>query len=192
MEVEKALSGVGSGGESDSGLGDRMFGRLLEWLNDHETDVFFACTCNDISKIVASNPEFVRAGRFDGMFFFDMPQDNEREAIWNLYLPEYYHEEGSYNIKELVLASADWTGAEIESCCRLSAILEEPLLTTAESIVPVARTADSTLDNLRQWASGKCRSVRSPGLYKPASKGPAGANSMKKRSVKRRKVQRGN
>ena len=67
-ELEKALSGVGSQG--DSGVSTRLFGNLLTWLSDHESDVFFVGTSNDISKLP---PEFTRAERFDGVFFLDLP-----------------------------------------------------------------------------------------------------------------------
>ena len=79
-EIEKALSGVGSNG--DSGVSTRLFGSLLTWLADHESDVFFVGTCNDISKLP---PEFSRAERFDGVFFLDLPNVAERNAIWTLY-----------------------------------------------------------------------------------------------------------
>ena len=192
MEVEKALSGVGGGGDGDSGLGDRMFGRLLEWLNDHETDVFFCATCNDISRIVESNPEFIRAGRFDGMFFFDTPRKKERETIWNIYLQRYGHTEDSYDMSELLDASNTWTGAEIESCCRLSAILKESIMQSATTVVPVAKTAEETLKSLRHWASGRCRSVRLPKLYQAEGDGSGEKTrtSPKRKTVKRRKVSR--
>lgn len=63
-EIEKALSGVNSTG--DSGVSSRLFGTFLTWLNDHESDVFVVATCNDISRLP---PEFARAERFDGVFF---------------------------------------------------------------------------------------------------------------------------
>ena len=71
--MEKALSGVGSQG--DSGVSTRLFGNLLTWLSDHESDVFFVGTSNDISKLP---PEFTRAERFDGVFFLDLPNVAER------------------------------------------------------------------------------------------------------------------
>lgn len=69
-ELEKALSGVASSSQTDSGVSARLFGTLLTWLNDHASDVFFVGTCNDISKLP---PEFSRAERFDGIFFIDLP-----------------------------------------------------------------------------------------------------------------------
>lgn len=187
MEIEKALSGVGTGGAGDSGVGERMFGRLLEWLNDNQADVFFAATCNDIQRIMSTNPEFVRAGRFDGMFFFDMPQASDREQIWRIYLGRYRHHkalEDENVVQQLVRGSKGWTGAEIESCCRLSAILGDDLLGTMEGIVPVSATSKPVLDSLREWASGKCRSARQRGLYRAAD--PEGRQGKARRNTKRR------
>src|SRR5262249_45410221 len=79
-ELEKALSGVGSSG--DSGVSTRLFGNLLTWLSDHESDVFFVGTSNDISKLP---PEFTRAERFDAVFFLDLPNVAEKDTIWSLY-----------------------------------------------------------------------------------------------------------
>jgi SpoVK/Ycf46/Vps4 family AAA+-type ATPase len=69
-EIEKALAGATSSGQTASGVTARVFGSLLTWLNDHESDVFFVGTCNDASKLP---PEFARAERFDGVLFVDLP-----------------------------------------------------------------------------------------------------------------------
>ena len=82
-EIEKALSGVASSGQTDSGVSGRLFGNLLTWLNDHTSDVFFVGTCNAIGKLP---PEFARAERFDAIFFIDLPGAKEREAIWKIIL----------------------------------------------------------------------------------------------------------
>jgi len=74
-EVEKALAGVASSGQTDSGVSARLFGTFLTWLNDHQSDVFTICTCNDIGKLP---PEFSRAERFDGVFFLDLPGVQQR------------------------------------------------------------------------------------------------------------------
>jgi SpoVK/Ycf46/Vps4 family AAA+-type ATPase len=82
-EVEKALSGVANSGTTDSGVTARLFGTFLSWMNDHESDVFLITTCNDISKLP---PEFSRAERFDGVWFLDLPGQEQRQAIWEIYL----------------------------------------------------------------------------------------------------------
>ena len=60
---------------------------------------------------------------------------------------------------------SDWTGAEIASCCRLAALLDQPLLDAARHVVPVAATASESIERLRSWASGRCLSADAPGIY---------------------------
>jgi hypothetical protein len=154
-ELEKALSGVGSNG--DSGVSTRLFGNLLTWLSDHESDVFFVGTSNDISKLP---PEFTRAERFDGVFFLDLPHSGERDAIWNLYRSHFGIPESQARPDD-----SSWTGAEIRSCCRLAALLDVPLTQAARNIVPVAVTAAESVERLRTWASGRCLCATNPGIY---------------------------
>lgn len=156
-EIEKALSGVGSSGQTDSGVSARLFGSLLTWLNDHTSDVFFVATCNDISKLP---PEFARAERFDGIFFVDLPPVEQRQAIWDIYLSMFELDRGQVRPKD-----DNWTGAEIKACCRLAALLGVPLTAAANNVVPVAVTAAESVENLRRWASGRCLSADATGLY---------------------------
>jgi SpoVK/Ycf46/Vps4 family AAA+-type ATPase len=154
-ELEKALSGVN--GMGDSGVSTRLFGTLLTWLNDHESDVFFVGTCNDISKLP---PEFARAERFDGLFMIDLPGPKEKQAIWRMYVEKY-----GLDAQQTKPAHDLWTGAEIKSCCRLAALLDVPLVEAAGNVVPVAKTASEAVEKLRSWASGRCLSADRPGLY---------------------------
>lgn len=85
-EVEKALAGASSSGQTDSGVTARVFGSLLTWLNDHESDVFFVGTCNDASKLP---PEFARAERFDGVLLVDLPGRDQKVAIWAISTRHY-------------------------------------------------------------------------------------------------------
>lgn len=159
-EIEKALAGVSSSGETDGGASARVFGMLLTWLNDHKSDVFFVGTCNNIAALPV---EFSRAERFDGMFFFDLPVKDERERIWEIYLREY--QIPSARLSKLVKMSKDWTGAEIKTCCRLAAMLEKPIEEAAVFVSPVARTDADGLSRLRTWASGRCLSATYGGLF---------------------------
>lgn len=162
-ECEKALSGAA--GQGDSGVSARLFGTFLSWMNDHESDTFVVATANDISKLP---PEFSRAERFDGVFFLDLPGAQQRQAIWQLYLAKY-----QLDSSQKLPADDDWTGAEIKSCCRLSALLDMPLTAAAQNIVPVAKTSAEAVDKLRNWASGRCLSADQPGIYqRQAVSGP--------------------
>jgi len=161
-EIEKALSGTESSGATDGGATMRVFGNLLTWLNDHDTDVFFIGTCNDISALP---PEFSRAERFDGIFFFDLPTVEERKVIWNIYLQLYGLKTDDQPHRDLLIMSDNWTGAEIRTCCRLARILDISLEEASQSVVPIYQTAESRLMSLRSWASGRCLSASKPGLF---------------------------
>jgi SpoVK/Ycf46/Vps4 family AAA+-type ATPase len=154
-EIEKALSGVGSQG--DSGVSTRLFGNLLTWLSDHESDVFFVGTSNDISKLP---PEFTRAERFDGVFFLDLPNVSERDAIWSLYRSQFGIPESQSRPDD-----TSWTGAEVKACCRLAALLDVTLSQAAKNIVPVAVTAAESVERLRTWATGRCLCANNPGVF---------------------------
>jgi SpoVK/Ycf46/Vps4 family AAA+-type ATPase len=160
-EVEKALSGAASSGQTDSGVSARLFGSLLTWMNDHESDVYLVATSNDITKLP---PEFSRAERFDGVVFLDLPGREEKEAIWQLYLKDYQLEASQRRPTD-----ENWTGAEIRACCRLAALLDLPLVQAAQNVVPVAVTAAESVERLRTWASGRCLSADKPGIYRRAT-----------------------
>jgi hypothetical protein len=142
-ELEKALSGVGSQG--DNGVSSRLFGTVLTWLSDHESDVFFIATANDISKLP---PEFSRAERFDGIFFIDVPNNEEKNVIWRMYTEQFAIPETQARPDD-----TSWTGAEIRSCCRLAALLDVPLTQAARNVVPVAITAAESVEKLRSCAT---------------------------------------
>ena len=161
-EVEKALSGVASSGSSDSGVSARLFGTFLSWLNDHQSDVFTICTCNDISKLP---PEFSRSERFDGVWFLDLPAAEQKQAIWDIYLLLF-----GLNADQPRPTDDQWTGAEIRACCRLAALLDVPLTAAAQNVVPVAVTAAESVETLRGWASGRCLDADKPGIYQHATK----------------------
>ena len=131
-ECEKALSGVASSGQTDSGVSARLFGSLLTWMNDHSSDVYLVATCNDISKLP---PEFSRAERFDGIFFLNLPGRAEKDVIWRLYLHHF-----QLDTKQRLPDDDNWTGAEIRACCRLAALLDLPVVQAAQNVVPVAVT----------------------------------------------------
>ncbi len=106
-------------------------------------------------------PEFSRAERFDGIFFLDLPGEQQRKTIWDIYLAKY-----GLDPQQPRPRDEDFTGAEIQACCRLAALLEMPLVIAAANVVPVAYTAAESLEKLRTWASGRCLSADCAGLYR--------------------------
>ena len=157
-EIDKALAGVAGSGQTDSGVSARIFGTLLTWMNDHTSDVMVTATCNDISKLP---PEFARAERFDGVFFVDLPDAQQRQAIWRIYIEQF-----GLDANQKLPTDDNWTGAEIKACCRLAALLDLPLIAAAHNVVPVAVTAAESVEKLRTWASGRCLSADQVGIYR--------------------------
>lgn len=174
-EIEKGLAGVGSSGQTDSGVSARLFGTLLTWLNDHTSDVFFIGTCNDASQLPAP---FARAERFDGVFFVDLPAEDQRDQIWDIYLQHFELDKAQQRPDD-----TNWTGAEIKSCCRLAALLDVPLVEAAQNVVPVSVTAAEQIESLRQWAAGRCLSADTAGLYSRVGKGRPAIVSSGRRKI---------
>ncbi len=131
---------------------------MLTWLSDRTSDAFVVATCNDVGKLP---PEFSRAERWDSIYFLDLPDREEKEAIWRLYRSQY-----NVPASQARPDDASWTGAEIKACCRLAALLDATLAQAAQHVVPVAVTAAEQVERLRSWASGRCLSASMPGVYR--------------------------
>ena len=156
-ELEKALGGATGSSSGDSGVSSRLLGSLLSWMNDHRSSVYVVATCNDISKLP---PELTRAERFDGIVFLDLPGREQKDRIWQQYI-ELFQLDATQKLPE----DEQFTGAEIRSCCRLSALLDVPLVQASQNVVPVAVTANESVDSLRNWASGRCLDSEASGVY---------------------------
>lgn len=110
-ELEKAFAGVGgSGGGSD--VTTRLFGNFLTWLQEKESSVYVVATSNDISKLP---PEFLRKGRFDELFFVDLPNDEERRQIFEIHLKKRRKMNKNIDTIKLLKSTAGYSGADIES-----------------------------------------------------------------------------
>jgi SpoVK/Ycf46/Vps4 family AAA+-type ATPase len=143
-------------------------GTLLSWLSDHSSDVFFVGTANDVTALAqASSGAFTRAERFDALFFMDLPGVEQRDMIWNIYLKAY-----GFPLDTPKPECEGWTGAEIKACCRLAYLLNIPLVESAKQVVPVIKTSHEQVEQLRNWASGRCLSADYEGLYDKAAHRP--------------------
>jgi hypothetical protein len=183
-EIEKALAGGGSSAHAgDSGTSKRMFGALLSWMNDHTSDVYFVGTMNDVR---AMPPEFARAGRFDGVFFIDLPTREEKDKIWELYLPGQTGSGAKATVdKSYLPGDADWTGAEIRACCQTRDLLGTDWKDAANYVVPVATRARDQIEALRDWAQDKCLSASRPGRYQKQHRDHPQAQAAPRRMVAR-------
>ena len=162
-EIEKAMAGSKSSGNTDSGTTARVFGTFLTWLSEKKSSVFVIATANNISDLP---PELLRKGRFDEIFFVDLPNDEERREIFRIHLTLRKREAAQFDIERLGRDSAGFSGAEIEEAI-VSALYDaysedKPLSTehVAKSLaetVPLSRTMESELARLRAWADGRAR-----------------------------------
>lgn len=181
-EIEKMMSSLMSSG---SPVGGDMYQMLLTWMNDHKTDVFVVCTANRVEDIMQTSPEFFRAGRFNASFFVDMPTEEVKNVIWDIYRRLY--ELGD----QPVPTDTSWTGAEIEGCCDIADLLDIPLETAARQIVPVAITAGERIKWLREWATDKVLSADHIGeVYQANSHSPQPSTG-KRRNLGGRKKKNG-
>lgn len=162
-EIEKGFSGSKSSGVTDSGTSARVFGTFLQWMNDKEAPVFVFATANDISQLP---PEFLRKGRFDELFFVDLPTQQERAEIWSVHLAKRGRKADEFDIAELAMRSNEFTGAEIEAAVNEALFaafdedsdLQERHLTEAiQTTVPLSKTMAANIQALRGWAEGRAR-----------------------------------
>ncbi|MFE4106858.1 AAA family ATPase [Almyronema epifaneia] len=155
-EIEKGL-GLNSG-DADGGLSRRLFGYFLTWLQEKSQDVFVVATANDLSQIP---PELLRKGRFDEIFFVDLPEAAERTAIFKIHLSRRQQMPDSFDIAALVQATEGFSGAEIEQaiiCALYRAIYQQQPLETAlllqeiKATVPLSVSRREDLQRLRAIA----------------------------------------
>ena len=111
-ELEKGMAGSKSSGSTDGGTSARVFGSLLTWMTEKQTPVFMVATANDVSQLP---PELLRKGRFDEIFFVDLPSQTERESIWAIQIQKYHRDAREYDLVQLARAAEGLTGSEIEN-----------------------------------------------------------------------------
>ena len=147
-EIDKVFSGVKSSGHTDGGTTSSMFGHFLTWMQETTSPVLVMATANNISELP---PEFMRAGRFDAMFFVDIPTINERGQIIRIMNNRY----GSKIPDDFAENVQGWSGAEIEQLAKDS--LFDGLQAAVENIVPLSRTMKEEITALREWAKTRAR-----------------------------------
>ena len=167
-EIEKGFSGNTAGaGQLDSGTSSRVFGYFLSWMQEKRKPVFVVATANNIDALP---PEFMRKGRFDEIFFVDLPTEAERRQIWGLQLARHATDANGLGplakdpavIETLAAASIDFSGAEIEQAVVAAmydsfaagrAVGPDDLAQAVATTVPLAVTQHERIAGLRSWAS---------------------------------------
>jgi AAA+ superfamily predicted ATPase len=164
-EIDKAFAGWQASGVTDAGTTARVFGTFITWMSEKTSPVFVVATANDISQLP---PELLRKGRFDEIFFVDLPALEEREEIFRIHLAKRGRNPDAFDLAALAQASQGFSGAEIEQAIisgLYDAFYAGRDLTTADILealrqtVPLARTMDEQISRLRAWAEGRARNA---------------------------------
>jgi SpoVK/Ycf46/Vps4 family AAA+-type ATPase len=162
-ELEKGFSGTGSSGMTDGGTTSRVFGSFITWLQEKSTPVFVIATANNVHQLP---PELLRKGRFDEIFFCDLPDRDDRRQIFEIHIRRKNRDPGQFDIDRLVDATPDYSGAEIEQAVVAAMydafdtgndLSSEGLLHTLKDIVPLAVTMREQIDAMREWARTRAR-----------------------------------
>jgi hypothetical protein len=165
-EIEKAMVAGSGSGEADGGLSRRLFGAFLTWLQEKKQEVFVVATANNLASLP---PELLRKGRFDDIFFVDLPDDGERDAIWRIHLGLRKQDAKYFDLIKIVSASDGFSGSEIEQtvvAALYRALHQKTPLTTdllieeLTSTVPLSVTRREDIDQLREMAQGRFVNVR--------------------------------
>jgi SpoVK/Ycf46/Vps4 family AAA+-type ATPase len=157
-EIEKAFASAGSSGDADAGLSQRLLATLLTWMQDREGGVFLAATSNNISALP---PEMLRKGRFDEIFFVDLPSPAVRQALFALHLRKRSRDPQTFDLAKLAASSDGFSGAEIEQAivsglysafAAKQQLTTEILLAELSSTQPLSVTRAEDIAAIREWA----------------------------------------
>ncbi|MDC0714831.1 AAA family ATPase [Stigmatella sp. ncwal1] len=172
-EIEKGLSGVGSSHSGDTGVSARVFGTLLTWLQEKTAPVFVVATANRIDGLP---PEVLRKGRFDEIFFIDLPELAERKEIFRIHVQRRKRAPAQYDLDALAAMTAGFSGAEIEQAV-VAALYEafgegvelgqQHLSRAIQETFPLSVTMKDEISHLRAWARGRTRPAAAPGAGSP-------------------------
>ena len=160
-EVEKAFASTSSHG-ADGGLSKRMFATLLTWMQEHRAPVFLVATANDIEMLP---PELLRKGRFDEIFFVDLPKADARKGIFAIHLRKRGRDPEKFDLSKLAEASEGHSGSEIEQAVTSALhdafdakaeLKTDHLLAAVKRSPPLSVTMAEKIASLREWSRGRC------------------------------------
>jgi SpoVK/Ycf46/Vps4 family AAA+-type ATPase len=160
--------GIGGYHEGATGSMTRIFSTFLTWMQEHKAKVFVAATANRINLLPA---EILRKGRFDQVFFVDLPADEERKEILNIHLRRNGLNPAKYDLILLSSATRGWNGAEIEQAAiqaRVTAhakggeVTQNGLLAAFGKIIPLSRTMEEQIKAIRSWARTRALPATTP------------------------------
>ncbi len=163
-EIEMAITGGREAGGGDPALG-RIFSTFLTWMQEKDALVFVAATANRIHLLPA---EFIRKGRFDQVFFLDLPNEVERKSIFTVYLRKQRADLNKFDVVFLSKATKGFNGAEIEAVVQSAAIeafsekrtmTEDDVSRVITNTVPLSRTMDEQIKAIKSWAHDRAISA---------------------------------
>jgi SpoVK/Ycf46/Vps4 family AAA+-type ATPase len=158
-ELEKVFAGSGPDSASaDAGVSSRLLAAFLSWMQDRKAPVFVAATCNNVTVLP---PELIRKGRFDELFFVDLPNEAERKQIFAIQLKKRKRNPESFDLDRVAAAARGYSGAEIDAAVQTAMyaaysqkteITTEHLLNALRATVPLSTTRAEEIEALRTWA----------------------------------------
>jgi SpoVK/Ycf46/Vps4 family AAA+-type ATPase len=166
-ELEKGFSGTQSSGISDGGTTARVFATFIAWLQDKTVPCFVVATANDVSALP---PELLRKGRFDEIFFVDLPDENDRKEVFGIHLKKRQRDPSKYDLTAMAKAAQGYSGAEVEQAV-ISALYDafdlnrdvttEDILEVVKHSIPLSMTMREKIDTLRRWSETRARPASS-------------------------------
>ncbi|MDD3146406.1 MAG: AAA family ATPase [Candidatus Riflebacteria bacterium] len=163
--IDEIEGGISSNTAKDGGTGSHIFSAFLTWMQEKSADVFVAATANRIDLLPA---EIIRKGRFDQVFFIDLPNDGEREQIFKVHLSRRGNRVEEFDLPLLSVATEFWNGAEIEHVVEAAMIeafhrgtplTQDDLYTIIRGTVPLSRTMSEQIKFIKGWASERAISA---------------------------------
>jgi SpoVK/Ycf46/Vps4 family AAA+-type ATPase len=158
-ELEKVFAGSGPDSASvDAGVSSRILAAFLSWMQDRKAPVFVAATCNNVNALP---PELIRKGRFDELFFVDLPNQSERKQIFSIQLSRRKRNPNDFDLDRVATAAKGFSGAEIDAAVQTAlyaAFSSKQQLTTdnlwqaLKATIPLSTTRAEEIQELRAWA----------------------------------------
>lgn len=166
-ELDKAFAGGAGSADSDGGTSSRIFGSFLTWMQEKTLPVFVMATANRIERLPG---EFLRKGRFDEIFFVDLPTPEERSEIFQIHITKRQRNTDRFDLTQLANVSDGFSGAEIEQAL-ISAMYEAfaqgreftqlDIIAAVKATLPLSRTMSEQVAALRDWARQRARPAAS-------------------------------
>lgn len=162
-ELDKAFAGTSGSADSDGGTSSRIFGSFLTWMQEKTSPIFVMATANRVERLPG---EFLRKGRFDEIFFVDLPTQSEREAVFKIHLSKRNRELDRFDVEQLSKVAEGFSGAEIEQAliaAMYDAFAQDrefnqlDIIAAIKATLPLSRTMTEQVTALRDWARQRAR-----------------------------------